>query len=174
MIINILILVVLALAIRRGMQVGLVIELLNLVGYLVALVGGIFLSHPINIAIQHWLDTQSNLQQPLLNFFLRNIMFFVVFGLIWQVFRLIKQVIIPVTKLPVINTVNGLLGGAVNFVIVYLVIFVLLFIFAQMPIETWQAAIRHSEVAQFILDKTPQIFRYGLNHLANYGGDIYL
>ncbi len=97
-----------------------------------------------------------------------------VFGLIWQVFRLIKQVIIPVTKLPVINTVNGLLGGAVNFVIVYLVIFVLLFIFAQMPIETWQVAIRHSEVAQFILDKTPQIFRYGLNHLANYGGDIYL
>ncbi len=78
MIINILILVVLALAIRCGMQVGLVIELLNLVGYLVALVGGIFLSHPINIAIQHWLDTQSNLQQPLLNFFLRNIMWFLV------------------------------------------------------------------------------------------------
>ncbi len=57
--------------------------------------------------------------------------------------------------LPILNSFNRLFGGILCFVETYLILFVLLFVAALLPIETVQSLMQRSIVAQFMLNYTP-------------------
>lgn len=60
-----------------------------------------------------------------------------------------------VAALPILSTVNRLLGAILGFIEVYLIVFVILFIVALTPMEFAQNWVNHSSIAQFIIEHTP-------------------
>ncbi len=60
-----------------------------------------------------------------------------------------------VAHLPILRWVNGWLGGLLCFVEVYLIIFVLLYVGALLPVELIQEQLHGSIVAQTIMNHTP-------------------
>lgn len=57
--------------------------------------------------------------------------------------------------LPFLRSINQLLGGILCFVEAYLIIFVLLFVAALLPIDFVQQAMQGSIMIQFMLNSTP-------------------
>ncbi|GAK05166.1 possible colicin V production protein [Geomicrobium sp. JCM 19037] len=60
-----------------------------------------------------------------------------------------------VSHLPVLRSVNRLLGGALGFVEAYLIVFVLLIVAALLPVDAVQQTIGNSSIARLIIDHTP-------------------
>ncbi|KRN81757.1 hypothetical protein IV87_GL000966 [Pediococcus ethanolidurans] len=75
----------------------------------------------------------------------------------WLIVRLIAHWSRLITWIPVIKQVNGLAGGIVSIVIAYFVIFILLIVSQFLPNDAYQAQLSDSQVAQFIIKKTPGI-----------------
>ncbi|WP_017756059.1 CvpA family protein [Calidifontibacillus oryziterrae] len=59
--------------------------------------------------------------------------------------------------LPLLRTVNGWLGGALGFVEVYLLLFIVLYLGALTPIEAIQSWMNESIVAKGIVENTPVV-----------------
>src|SRR5699024_5615804 len=62
-----------------------------------------------------------------------------------------------VAALPILNSINRILGALLGFLEVYLLIFIVLFILALTPVASIQSWIDSSNVALFIIEKTPYL-----------------
>ncbi|XOQ12423.1 MAG: CvpA family protein [Shouchella clausii] len=62
-----------------------------------------------------------------------------------------------VSHLPILHTLNRLLGGVLGFVEFYLLLFVLLFVATALPINEVQSALQSSVVAEFMINHTPYL-----------------
>src|SRR5699024_9085753 len=62
-----------------------------------------------------------------------------------------------VASLPVLNSLNRILGAVLGFLEVYLIIFIVLSILALTPAENVQAWIADSPLALFIIEHTPYL-----------------
>lgn len=171
MVLNIIIIIILLFSIRTGIQRGFVHEIINLIGYGLSIFGGLLIARPINLLIQDWLNTNTDLS-PFIIFGLKNVIFFGVLASIWTIFRIVKKTLMPIKTLPIIGPLNGALGGLASFTLTYLIIFVVVFIVHDVPVANWQTIVENSEVAQWILTKTPIISNQIFNLWQNYGGDI--
>ncbi|KRM93693.1 hypothetical protein FC56_GL000410 [Lentilactobacillus senioris DSM 24302 = JCM 17472] len=171
MILNIIIIIILLISIRTGIQRGFIHEIINLIGYGLSIFGGLLIARPINLLIQDWLNTNTDLS-PFIIFGLKNVIFFGVFASIWTIFRIVKRTLMPIKSLPIIGPINGALGGLASFALTYLITFVVLFIVHDMPIINWQSMVENSEVAKWMLAKTPIISSQIFDLWQNYGGDI--
>ncbi|MCY9807328.1 CvpA family protein [Lentilactobacillus senioris] len=171
MVLNIVIIIILLISILSGIRRGFVHEIINLIGYGLSIFGGLLIARPINLLIQDWLNTNTDLS-PFIIFGLKNVIFFGIFASIWTIFRIIKRTLMPIKSLPIIGPLNGALGGLASFLLTYLIIFVVVFITHDIPITSWQTSVENSEVAQWILTKTPIISNQIFDLWQNYGGDI--
>lgn len=88
-------------------------------------------------------------------FFYRGIAFTVCFAILTVVVRLILRRLKWFGRLPVFGTLDRWLGAVLNFVICYVIIFILLVIFQLSPAGWWQVQLANSEIAQLIIKKTP-------------------
>lgn len=59
------------------------------------------------------------------------------------------------TDLPILRTINGWLGGALGFVEVYLLAFILLYLGALTPVDSIQSIMNDSVLAKGIIEHTP-------------------
>ncbi|MED4016260.1 CvpA family protein [Sutcliffiella cohnii] len=70
-------------------------------------------------------------------------------------FQIIGSMLDFLAHLPILKTVNGWAGGILGFVEVYLLVFVLLYIGALVPLDAVQASISDSSMAKSIVEHTP-------------------
>ncbi|WP_137597519.1 CvpA family protein [Paucilactobacillus kaifaensis] len=164
MILTIGIIIVLIISFSIGHHRGLVRMILGLVGYLVALVvaktGASFLGIQL-ASLFPILKTSTQNAGSALNdsngnqFFYNGVAFIIIFIVVLFICRWLTRRFSLVTKLPVIHQLNAILGGLINFVIVYMSIFFLLTIFQVWPSEWWQNQINTSGLASWIINNTP-------------------
>ncbi len=62
-----------------------------------------------------------------------------------------------VSHLPILKTVNSLLGGILGFLEIYLLLFVLLFVATVIPVGSIQGALQSSVVADLMINHTPYL-----------------
>lgn len=98
-------------------------------------------------------------------FFYNGIAFMVIFTIVsiichWGIHQLNW-----IKRLPVIGTVDKLIGGLISFLIGYIIIYVVLIVMQLWPGAWWQMQIANSGLARFIISQTPGIARLVIDTL---------
>lgn len=153
MIFTIIIILILVFGFTRGLHKGLVVEILNLAGILLSTVVGFIYTSPIAEFALNWLNHGNSTLGT------QRAVKWLIFGIlvigVWQIVRLVKSILIPVTKLPVIHQLNALLGGGINVLSSYLLIFFLLNLLLMIPNQAIVNQYEQSTVSQWIVKQTP-------------------
>lgn len=87
--------------------------------------------------------------------FYRAIAFVIIFLAVKILLQIIGSMLDFIAQLPILRMLNIWAGGILGFLEVYLVIFILLYIVALLPIESFQTALDHSSIAKAIVNDTP-------------------
>lgn len=147
------IILILGFGLLSGLRRGFVVEILHLVGFVVATFVSVLYTTPVADFINGLIGQTSSAQST--SGIIKWIVFVLLFGLVWQIVRLLRDIITPITKLPIIHQLNSLLGGVANLIIKYLVIFILLNILLIFPSQTIHEQYQDSSISQWIVKKTP-------------------
>lgn len=176
---NMVLIIILLFGIFVGLKRGFILQLLHLIGFIVAfIVAGMYydeLGHRLEMWIPYpelsdesaWAAFLQSL--PLENAFYNAIAFAVIFFATKILLQIIASMLDFVASIPIVNSVNKLLGAVLGFLEVYLILFILLYILALTPIVQIQDWINSSPVALYILEQTPyfseKIFELWFNYL---------
>ena len=94
---------------------------------------------------------------PLENAFYNGIAFAIIFFGTKIILQIVASMLDFVANLPVLRSINKILGAVLGFIEVYLVTFLVLFILALVPIGTIQTYIKSSFLATLIVEHTPYL-----------------
>ncbi|MDO4903370.1 MAG: CvpA family protein [Limosilactobacillus sp.] len=90
-------------------------------------------------------------------FFSRGIAFILVFSIVSFFCHWFIRRISWVSRLPIIGTIDRLLGGILAFAIGYIIIFVVLLVIQLYPGAWWQLQMANSGLARWIINQTPEL-----------------
>ncbi|MDY0408614.1 CvpA family protein [Virgibacillus soli] len=148
-----------------GLKRGLILQVFHLIGFIVSFVIAIyyykklasklvlFIPYPDLSDKSSWADFLQAL--PLETAFYNAIAFVIIFFAAKIALQIIASMLDFVASLPILNSVNKLLGALLGFIEVYLLSFITLFLLALTPVDAIQQYINNSSVALFIIEKTP-------------------
>ncbi|GHP12633.1 bacteriocin transporter [Lentilactobacillus fungorum] len=153
MIFNIGICLILVIGFLRGFHRGLVVALFNLVGWLAATVSAILFTAPL---VDFVLQIDPNWSpNATIRLIIKWLAFLLIFITISSLVRIVRDLIRPVTKLPLISQANAILGALMNLISHYLLIFILLNFLLLLPSQTIQQQYDQSTLSQWIVKQTP-------------------
>ncbi|CQR48074.1 Colicin V production protein [Paraliobacillus sp. PM-2] len=163
--INVLLIGLLLLGLLRGLKRGFILQVFHLIGFIVAFIVAAMYYDKLAEQLNMWIP-YPNLPEgetwavfldslPLEYAFYNAIAFAIIFFGVKIVISIISSMLDFVAELPVLHSINGLLGAILGFIESYVVLFVLLYIAALVPVGMVQQAIEGSSVAQFIIEHTP-------------------
>jgi len=166
MIFTIVILLLLLTALLGGFHRGFVIEVLHLVGTVAVLIFARVCYQSLGTTLRNLLGSLNLIDVSTASTLVINLVsFFILTTIGWAVIRLLGRLSRKITWLPVIKQVNSVAGGAVSFIISYLVIFVVLSLANLIPTNFIQTQMSSSPVASFIVEKTPGLTSQSLSQL---------
>ncbi|MCP3030520.1 CvpA family protein [Halobacillus sp. A1] len=163
--IDLLILFILLLGIFTGFKRGFILQLFHLIGFVTAFIVGVlyyddlapnlvlWIPYPDLPEGASWAIFLDNL--PLETAFYNAIAFAILFFGVRIILQIVASMLDFVSDLPVLSSINGLLGGILGFVQRYVLLFILLYIAALVPVVQIQNAIDGSFLAQYIIEHTP-------------------
>ncbi|MFP5114470.1 CvpA family protein [Bacillaceae bacterium C204] len=148
-----------------GLKRGFILQLVHLIGFIIAYVAAnsyyeqlapkltLWIPYPNfgNVSSLKILTDSSNMETA----FYRAIAFVIIFFAVKVLLQIIGSMLDFVAHLPVLRQLNVWAGGILGFIEVYLVIFILLYISALVPIEFMQNALDHSMLSKAIVNHTP-------------------
>lgn len=88
-------------------------------------------------------------------FFYNGIAFMIIFTVVSIICHWGIRQLNWIRRLPIIGTVDQLIGGLISFLIGYAIIYVVLIVMQLWPGEWWQLQIANSGLARFIITATP-------------------
>lgn len=163
--IDLLLLLILLIGVLTGLKRGFILQLFHLIGFIVAfIVAALYyddLSPKLTLWVPYpalpedaaWAVFVENL--PLEQAFYNAVAFAALFFGVKIILHIIASMLDFVSELPVLNSLNSVLGGILGFVETYVIMFVILYIAALVPLEMVQNALDGSLIAQLIIEHTP-------------------
>ncbi|WP_182200381.1 CvpA family protein [Paraliobacillus salinarum] len=163
--ISILIIGLLVLGLLRGLKRGFILQAFHLVSFIISFIVAAIYYDKLADKLIMWIP-YPNLPEgetwavfldslPLEAAFYNAIAFAIIFFSVKIILSIISSMLDFVAELPVLHSINRLLGAILGFIESYVVLFVLLYIAALAPVGIVQQAIEGSSVAQFIIEHTP-------------------
>jgi len=160
---NIGIILVLAWGFWRGYRRGLVLQALTTIGYLAVWLIARVVAQPLASGISGMFSGGTQLNQSAGTvaandagaFFLNGLVFSSILTIGYFIVRHFARRVNRITRIPVLHQVNALLGGTINLVIRYVVVFIILNLLILLPIDSFQRRYDTAPVAQWIVKKTP-------------------
>lgn len=162
---NTIIIVFLIFGFLMGLKRGLILQAVHLFGFIISFLVAVFNYKKLAPHLSLWIpypemssDSTWGLflqTLPLENAFYNGIAFVLIFFVTKIILQIIASMLDFIANLPVLNSVNSILGALLGFIEVYLIVFIVVYILGLMPIEFIQSTLDQSSVAQFIVDKTP-------------------
>lgn len=161
---NLVLLLFLMFGFFMGLKRGLILQILHLVGFIVAFAVAAMYCDDLGPKLALWIpyselpeSTWASFLQtlPLEKGFYNAVAFVLIFIAVKIFMQIIASMLDFVASIPVINSVNKLLGAVLGFIEVYLIAFIILYILALTPVETVQGWITGSPIALFIVEQTP-------------------
>lgn len=163
--VSFIIIIVLFFGILMGLRRGFVLQLVHLTGFIISyIVAAIFykrfagqlsmwIPYPGLSSDSAWGIFLSTM--PLENAFYNAVSFAVIFFGSKMILQTFAYMIDFVARLPVLRSINSLLGAILGFIEVYVISFVILFLIALLPIGTVQDKVGESFMAKLIVQHTP-------------------
>ncbi len=147
------------------MRRGFILQLFHLLGFLVAFIVAYMYYSPLAFYIRLWIpypQLPANSPFTMLvetfngeHVYYSGIAFAILFFATKILVYIIGSMLDFLAHLPIVRTANRWLGGALGFLEMYLIIFVLLHVAALIPVEIVQSLLHRSFLAQLILNYTP-------------------
>lgn len=148
-----------------GLRRGFILQAIHLLGYIISfIVATVYykqLAEKLSLFIPYGgLDSESMWAvfidtMPLEHAFYNGVAFVMIFVITKIVLHIIGAMLDFVARIPIIKQLNTIGGAILGFIEVYLITFIILFIIALIPIEQVQTIIAKSNLALFIIEKTP-------------------
>jgi uncharacterized membrane protein required for colicin V production len=148
-----------------GLNRGFILQFFHLIGFITAFIVAAFFYDNLAEELKLWIPYQDLTNQELWPDFLQMlpvesafysiVSFAIIFFAVKIVLQIVATMLDFVASIPLIKSVNKILGAALGFLEVYLIAFIILFVLALTPVEWVQTTINNSSIALFILEKTP-------------------
>lgn len=150
-----------------GLKRGFILQLFHLVGFIIAFIvavkyydvlGGrlaLWIPYPELSSDNSWAEFLQAL--PLENGFYNAIAFAIIFFVVKIILQIIASMLDFVASLPILHSMNKLLGSILGFLEIYLILFILLYILALTPIGGIQSWINDSSIGIFMIEHTPYL-----------------
>src|SRR5690625_5826285 len=162
---TIIIIVLILFGFLRGLKRGFILQFFHLLGFIIAFIVARMYYSKLSSLLQLWipypdLTIDCNLANILLSLPLESgyynaISFAIIFFAVKVIVQIIASMLDFVAELPILNSLNKLLGAGLGFIEVYLVLFIILFILALTPVPMIQDLINHSSLSHFMIESTP-------------------
>ncbi|MEN2765623.1 CvpA family protein [Ornithinibacillus xuwenensis] len=148
-----------------GLKRGLILQAVHLVGFIVAFIVAsayydslseklaLWIPYPELTDESLWADFLQAL--PLESAFYNAISFVVIFFVVKIALQIVASMIDVLASLPILNSINKILGAILGFLEIYLILFVILYIIVLTPVGTIQEWVNDSNIALFIVENTP-------------------
>ncbi|WP_047985033.1 CvpA family protein [Ornithinibacillus californiensis] len=148
-----------------GLKRGLILQAVHLLGFIVAFILAAtlyddlskhleqFIPYPTLTDESIWAEFLQAL--PLENAFYNAISFAIIFFVVKFGLQILASMIDVIASLPILNSINKILGAVLGFLEIYLILFVILYIIVLTPIGTIQEWVNDSSIALFIVEHTP-------------------
>ncbi|PJW15850.1 MULTISPECIES: CvpA family protein [unclassified Geobacillus] len=171
--IDVVLLFVLLMGAMIGLKRGFILQFIHMAGFLIAFFVAYRYYERFVPTLRLWIpyptfgdpETMKLLFQSthLDDAYYRAISFALLFFAVKIVLQIIGSMLDFVAQLPLLRSVNRLAGAALGFAEVYLLVFLLLYIGALVPIDSVQEQLQHSLMATVIVKHTP-VLSDMLNH----------
>ncbi len=156
-----------------GIKRGFILQLIHMVGFIVAMIIASLYFDELAPKLTLWIPFPSLDQKstfPLIfqtthldTAFYRAIAYAIIFFAVIIVFKLIGSALDFLAQIPIVKQLNTIGGGLLGLIEMYLIIFVLIYVAALIPIESIQNALNRSFLANTIIHYTP-IFSDQVQH----------
>ncbi|KHE71740.1 CvpA family protein [Halobacillus sp. BBL2006] len=163
--IDILLLLILIIGIFTGLRRGFILQLFHLIGFIVAFAVAVMYYDDLSPKLTLWVPYPELPEGtswavfvdslPLEQAFYNAVAFAILFFGVKIILHIIASMLDFVSELPILHSLNKILGGALGFVENFVILFVLLYIAALVPVESVQNALDGSILAQLIIEHTP-------------------
>ncbi|GGJ84473.1 putative transmembrane protein YshB [Lentibacillus kapialis] len=148
-----------------GLKRGFVLQAFHLIGFIAAFILAALYYDELAPRLALWipypeLDNSSAWADfleaiPLEGAFYSAIAFAIIFFAVKILLQIIASMLDFVADLPILHSLNKILGAVLGFVEIYLILFIVLYILALTPMPEIQAWMNDSFVALFIIEHTP-------------------
>lgn len=148
-----------------GLKRGFILQVFHLVGFIIAFTVAVVYYSKLATRLELWIPypelsgdgTWAHFLQslPLEKGFYNAIAFAIIFFAAKIILQIIASMLDFVTYLPILHSINKIGGAILGFVEVYLIMFIILYIFALTPMASVQSWINDSSLALFIVEHTP-------------------
>ncbi|NLY79725.1 MAG: CvpA family protein [Lysinibacillus sp.] len=162
---DLILLIIFAASLLIGMKRGFIMQAINLIGFFIALIVAYIYYKPLAEKFVLWVpypglqpDSSFALVLDSLDVdktFYRIIAFAAIFFAVKLAMQIIASIFDFLTFLPVLKSFNRILGAFLCFVEFYFIVFILLYVFALLPIESIQSLLGSSIIAGIMLEHTP-------------------
>ncbi|HEY4550117.1 MAG TPA: CvpA family protein [Bacillus sp. (in: firmicutes)] len=159
------VLIILCFGFLMGLRRGFILQLIHLTGFIIASIIAYLYYEQLAPKLTLWVpypNLSTNLTLPsvfdnvnLEDAYYRAIAFVVIFFAVKILLQIIGSMLDFVAQIPVLKQLNICAGGMLGFIEVYLIMFILLFIAALLPIESIQGSLTNSILAEFMIKQTP-------------------
>ncbi len=164
---DIILVILLLLGFVTGLKRGLILQIVHLVSFAVAFIVAYIFSADLAPRLRLLIPFPNMQQESVASFvldpafledaFYRMIAFAILFFVTRLVLRMVGSVLTALTDLPILRQLNRWGGGALGFVEVYVLVFILLYLGAVLPVNDVQTAIQQSAIATNIVENTPYL-----------------
>ncbi|MBS4216914.1 CvpA family protein [Bacillus sp. FJAT-49711] len=162
---DLILVVILVFGFLIGLRRGFILQLIHMIGFIVSLIIAYKYYEDLAPLLKLWIpypnlggnDTIKMLLDGVSfdTAFYRVIAFAIIFFAVRIVLGIIGSALDIVASLPIIKAINIWAGGILGLIEMYLLIFILLYIAALVPIAMIQTALMDSTIADAILKNTP-------------------
>jgi uncharacterized membrane protein required for colicin V production len=163
--VDLLLLFILLMGFMIGLKRGFILQFIHMTGFIIAFVVAYLYYEKLVQPLRLWVPypTFGDPETVKLLFesthldeaYYRAIAFAILFFATKIVMQIIGSMLDFVAQLPILRSINRWAGGALGFVEVYLIVFLVLYIGALVPIQSWQAKLQSSFLATAIVKHTP-------------------
>ncbi|WP_332649800.1 CvpA family protein [Lysinibacillus sp. 54212] len=164
---DIIILIIFAASLLIGGKRGFVVQAINLFSFLVALIVAYIYYKPLAQKFVLWIPYPGFTEDATMTLVLdsldvdRTFYRVIAFALIFFVVKIALQIVGSMfdflTYLPILGSINRLLGALLGFVEFYFLLFIALYVLALLPVEGLQTILDNSILTGLILEHTPII-----------------
>lgn len=148
-----------------GLKRGFIVQAIHLTSFFIALIVAYIYYKPLAEKFVLWVpypgiseDTSMTLILDTLDVdrtFYRIIAFAVIFFAVKIALQILGSIFDFLTYLPILNSINRLLGAILCFIEFYFILFIAMYVLAMLPIEAIQSFLGSSIIANLMLEHTP-------------------
>lgn len=163
--VDILLLIILIGGLVVGAKRGLIVQLIHMVGFIVALIVAFTYYKSLADKFVLWIpfpaittNSQLSIAVETLDLdqtFYRIIAFALIFFVVKFALQIVASMFDFLKFLPILGPISSILGAILGFIEVYFLAFVFIYVLALLPVDFLQTAISNSGLANFMLENTP-------------------